>query len=201
MTTANSVARRVVDPSLLPPRWARVLRAVVLVAIGAVITFSATLHSQLTFDVAMISSGLALIGTSHLIEWNQRRGKAGAPIALILGITSLVFAVLVFLLRDAFALAMLVAAWALVSALLEFVGMAVVPGSREDAPLIGGFGVLLSLFVLLSRDDVVAVIGFFGGYAVLAGVFLGIAAFDIRRGANVDAVQPVQGASDKVESE
>ena len=38
----------------------------------------------------------------------------------------------------------------------------------------------LALLVLVFRDDLIAVIGFFGAYAIVRGVFLGISAFDTR---------------------
>lgn len=163
------------------PRWAILLRAGALLVVGLVITFSATLHENFAFDVGVIASGLALLGVVHLVEWSQRRGKTGAPIALILGIVSLVAAVLVFAQTTELALAIIIASWSLVCALLEFLGMTITPGSRHDAVIIGAIGMLLAVLVLVFRNDAVAVIGFFGGYAIIAGVFLAIAGFDTRR--------------------
>lgn len=177
------------------------MRAGALFGIGLIILFTATLHGNTAFDVAIGSSALALIGAVHLIEWAQRRGEPGAAVALILGIISIAFAVLVFTLRDPLAFAMMIAAWALVSALLEFVGMVVAPGTRQDAAIIGAAGVLLSIFVLFTREDIIAVIGFFGGYAILAGVFLGIAAFDSRRGREVEPNPTTRASAANVESE
>src|SRR5690606_35266540 len=130
---------------------------------------------------AIASSALAIIGVVHVIEWSQRRQQSGAPVALFLGIVSIAAAVLVFTIRVELTFAIVIAVWSLVCALLEFLGMTITPGSRPEGALIGAAGVLLALAVLLTRNDLVAVIGFFGGYAVLAGVFLGIAAFDVRR--------------------
>lgn len=181
-STVVTVARSG-DPAMLPPRWARVLRALVLLVIGLAVTFTATFHEQFAFDVGLISIGLVFIGLTHVVEWSQRRGRGGAPVAFILGVVSITSGILAFVLQAESTLAIVVAAWALVSALLEFLGIAIVPGSRQDAPIIGAAGVLLAITALLARGDLVAVIGFFGGYAVIAGVFLGIAAFDTRRGA------------------
>lgn len=182
--------RSAVDPSLLAPRWVRLLRAIVLCVFGFAITFSATFHEDLGFDTAIASSALALIGVVHVIEWVQRRGKSGAPVALLLGIVSIAAAVAVFAIRIELALAMTIAAWALVSALLEFIGLTVYPGSRSEGILVGVAGLILAIAVLFVRNDLVAVIGFFGGYAVLAGVFLGIAAFEPRRGRAGDDGHP-----------
>lgn len=181
MTASVETVRRAGDVALLAPRWSRVLRAAVLFVLGIVVLFTATLHSNTAFDIAIASSGIAAVGVVHFIEWAQLRGHRGAVISLLMGLVSIVSAGLVFALHDQLVLAVGIAAWALVCALLEFVGMTVAPGSRQDAAIVGAAGVLLSITVLLSRNDVVAVIGFFGGYAIIAGVFLGIAAFDTRR--------------------
>ncbi|MBP6684829.1 MAG: hypothetical protein KA158_05345 [Leucobacter sp.] len=175
-----------VDPSLLPPRWVRILRSVVLLAVGLAITFTATFHERFTFDLAVVVVALAVIGLVHLIEGWQRIGRAGSSIAFALGIVSVIAAALLGIFSSPMAFAVVIAGWALSSALLEFVGMVVTPGSRQDAPLVGAIGLVLALAVLLSRADLVAVIGFFGAYAVVAGVFLGIAALDTRRATEPD---------------
>lgn len=193
--TADTVNRSA-DSSLLAPRWVRVLRSAVLIVTGLVITFSATMHEQFQFDLAVVAIALLALAAVHLIEWGARRGRPGAPIPLMLGIVAVIAAALSFALSSELALAMVLAGWALVSGLLEFLGMTVVPGSRQDAAVVGAVGVALALVVLLSRGDLVAVIGFFGGYAIITGVFLGIAALDTRRGAatGTDAA-PAPGAA------
>ncbi|WP_059062971.1 hypothetical protein [Leucobacter sp. G161] len=178
--TAGS-ARRSVDPALLPPRWVQGVRSIVLVAVGLLITFTATFHEQFGFDLAVVVGALVALGGVHILESWHRRGRGGSAIALALGAVSIIAAVALAVLGTEIAFAVTIAAWALGSALLEFMGMVITPGSRQDAPLVGATGVLLALAVLLARADLVAVIGFFGAYAVIAGVFLGIAAFDTRR--------------------
>lgn len=178
--TAGS-ARRSVDPALLPPRWVQAVRSIVLVAVGLLITFTATFHEQFGFDLAVVVGALVALGGVHILESWHRRGRGGSAIALALGAVSIIAAVALAVLGTEIAFAVTIAAWALGSALLEFMGMVITPGSRQDAPLVGATGVLLALAVLLARADLVAVIGFFGAYAVIAGVFLGIAAFDTRR--------------------
>ncbi|KIP51411.1 DUF308 domain-containing protein [Leucobacter komagatae] len=181
MSQTAGVTKRAVDPSLLPPRWTRVLRSAVLFIVGLVITFTATFHEQLGFDLSVVAAALGVIGVVHLVEAVFRRGRSGIPIATALGLLSLLAATLLVILGNELAFVVVIAAWALASALLEFLGSTILPGSRQDSTLVGAAGLLLALTVLLSRGDLVAVIGFFGAYAVIAGVFLGIAAFDTRR--------------------
>ncbi|MFV0434607.1 MAG: DUF308 domain-containing protein [Leucobacter sp.] len=165
----------------------RLIRVVVLLASGMAIAFSATLHEQLGFDLGLTSAALGAIGIAHLIEWVSRRSTAPSVVPLIAGVVSVVAAIAVPLTGSAVGFAMTIAAWSLVSALLEFFGGVARPGSRPDALLLGFIGVLLAVLALLVREDQVAVLGFFGAYAVIAGVFLGISAFDARRKAGAPA--------------
>lgn len=195
MSSSTSTAPRAEASATVLPRWMILLRAGLLLAVGFVIAFSATLHETFAFDVAIVTSGLALIGAVHCVEWTQRRGKTGAPVALLLGAVSIVAAVVMISLSNELAFAIVISAWALVCALLEFMGMTVSPGSRQDAIIVGAAGMLLAVLVLIFRDDAVAVIGFFGGYAVIAGVFLGIAGFDPRQGNTVIDTAETAGAT------
>ncbi|WP_206427569.1 hypothetical protein [Leucobacter chromiireducens] len=184
-------------PEIVPSRAIRLLRVAVLLIAGLVIAFSATLHEQLGFDLGVATAALGAIGIAHLIEWFSLRPPARTVVPLLLGVIAVIAAVLLPFSSAPIAFAVVVAAWALASALLEFIGAAVRPGSRQDATLLGGAGVLLALLVLLFRDDQVAILGFFGAYALLTGVFLGISAFDTRRvsGAAGDAAGNVPAAS------
>lgn len=174
------------------PRSVRLVRVVVLLIGGAAITFSATMHEQLGFDLALATGLLVGIGLAHLIEWFAGRAIGAGPVALLLAVISFAGAAALPFQTSAIGFAVVVAAWALASSLLEFVGNTVRPGSRKDAALIGAAGVLLALLALLLREDEVSVVGLLGAYAVIAGVFLGISAFDTRqaggrRGASPDA--------------
>ena len=165
----------------LPSRAVRLIRVGVLCIAGIVIAFSATLHEQLGFDTTVAAIAIGAIGVAHLIEWISLRASGGNPVPLLLGIAALAAAVVLPLTGSVLGFAVTVAAWALVSALLEFLGMTTRPGTRQDATLLGALGVLLALLVLLVREDQVAILGFFGAYAIFAGVFLGISAFDSGR--------------------
>lgn len=143
------------------------------------IAFSATLHQQLGFDLAITAGSLAAIGIAHVIEGTSvPRGARAVP--LLLAVVALAAAALVPFSEAPIAFAVIIAGWSLASALLEFIGGTVRPGSRADSVLLGAAGVLLALCALLAREDQVAILGFFGAYAVVAGVFLGISAFDTK---------------------
>lgn len=164
-------------------RSVRLVRVAVLLVAGMAIAFSAVVHEDLGFDLAVTAASLGAIGVSHLIEWVARRRVSPSALPLLLAIAGIAAAVVVVFTGSAIGFAVTVAGWALISALLEFIGAAVRPGSRSDATLLGSLGVLLAILTLLVREDPIAVLGFFGAYAVMSGVFLGIAAFD-SRGAN-----------------
>lgn len=184
MSAAASTSARSTVPEATPTRAIRLVRVAVLLVAGIAIAFSPQLHEQLGFDRGIAAAALGALGIAHLIEWGSLSSSNRTPVALLLGIAAVASALALPFTTSVLAFAIIVAAWALASALLEFIGAAVRPGSRQDATLVGAFGVLLSLFVLMSREDQVAVLGFFGAYLLLAGVFLGISAFDIRRGSS-----------------
>lgn len=179
MAAEVSTASRPIDA--LPSRTVRLIRVGVLFIAGIVIAFSATMHEQLGFDIIVTAVAIGAVGVAHLIEWFSLRTAGGNPVPLLLGAAALIAAIALPFTGSAIGFAVVVAAWALVSALLEFLGMTIRPGTRQDAVLLGALGVLLSLFVLLVREDQVAILGFFGAYAIFAAVFLGISAFDTAR--------------------
>lgn len=186
MSIAEGTVTQTAGTASLPPKWARVLRAALLLTVGLVVTFSATFHERFAFDLAVVVAALIAIGVVHGVEAIQRRGTGGAAVAIALGVASIAAALLLTVLSNELAFAVVIAGWALVTALLEFVAMVVQPGTRQDAALVGAAGVLLAVTVLLARGDLVAVIGFFGAYAIITGVFLGIASFDTRTAADAD---------------
>ncbi|UOQ57082.1 hypothetical protein MUN78_15710 [Leucobacter allii] len=183
MTLAAAPAGGPATPDALPSRGVRLFRVAVLLVAGLAIAFSATMHERLGFDLALASVALGAIGVAHLVHVLRGRAAGGVAIPALLGAVALVAALVVPFTGTAIGFAVAIAAWALVSALLEFIGAAVRPGSRQDATLLGAIGILLAICALLVRDDPVAILGFFGGYAIVAGVFLGISAFDRRGGA------------------
>ena len=182
---ATGSAQEVV--SRLAPRGVRIARAVVLFVVGMVVTFSATMHSDFNFDFLVTAGALAAIGVMHLVEWFARKDEARSVIPPLLGLAALIATVVLPMTGEAVGYAIIVAVWALISGLLEFVAMVTQPGTRQDPAIIGAAGLLLAIFVLLARNDAVAVLGFFGAYTIIAGVFLGIAAFDSKRNGSADS--------------
>ncbi|WP_017792732.1 DUF308 domain-containing protein [Leucobacter salsicius] len=195
MTAANMQAAEAVTPPVQVSRAIRLVRVIVLIVAGLAVAFTAPMHEQIGFDQTLLCISLAGLGIAHLLHALAARGRGGSPIALMLGIVAIAAAVLVPLsgmaspdLGVTTLVSITLAVWALVSGLLEFICAFVQPGSRQDALLLGALGVLLSMLILVFRNDPVAVIGFFGAYAVLAGVFLGISAFDNRAAGAAAAV-------------
>lgn len=196
MTAADSRAVDSVTPEQSVSRAVRLVRVAVLLASGMAIAFSATMHENVGFDLGLFSIALGGIGIAHLIHAYVGRGRVGASVALMLGIVAVAGAIAVPLVGisaagTSAALAVVIAAWALVSGLLEFIAAFTQQGTRQDAILLGALGILLAMLVLVFREDLVAVIGFFGAYAVIAGVFLGISAFDSRRAEHPEPTEPL----------
>jgi hypothetical protein len=155
-----------------------IARVVGLLVAGIFIAFTATLHNQLSFDALVCAVAIGVLGLTHLLEWIAVRSRGAALTTLLLGIISLTTAALLPLMSTAIWFALAVAAWSLACALLEFIGSAVRRDNRTDATLLGAIGILLAVLVLLLREDPISVIGFFGAYAIIAGVFLGISSVD-----------------------
>lgn len=161
-------------------RQAKIVRAALLFIVGAVIAFTATLHRELGFDRLVVAVSLVLFALAHLNEWfRAARAKRDAPLVL-LAAAALLAALGMLLVSTPEGFALSLAVWAIVAGLLEFIASALGAGKRQDALFMGVLGVLLALALLVFRDDPVAALGFFGAYAIIAGVYLGIAAFDQR---------------------
>lgn len=183
MTVQNT--RTSGDVSDLPSRASRLVRVGVLLAVGMVITFSATLHEQLLFDRAVVTASLGAMALAHALA--LFRSPRNMP-RLLQMVTAIVGGIAVATIAgEATSFALVVAAWALVSGLLEFIASALQLSHRGDSIFMGALSMLLAVLVLLVRDDPVAIIGFFGAYAVLGGVFLGISAFDGRAASEPEA--------------
>lgn len=180
MSAAVRAQANSVDPAAATPGWLPALRPALLVVIGLTVAFTAALHEQLGFDRAVLAVGLIAIGALHLIEWFGARAQQSDPIPLLLGAVAIVTGVLQALLSTELGFAVLIAAWALISGLLEFLAATFNGAGRGDHVFLGALGIVLALAVLLVLLDPVAVIGFFGAYAVIAGVYSGISFFDTR---------------------
>lgn len=180
MSAAVNTQTHSADPTTGTRAWAPVWRPAVLAVTGLVVAFSAALHEQLGFDRALVAVALIALGATHLIEWFTARGTRQAPVPVLLGAVAIVTGVLQIILSAELAFALLIAAWALISGLLEFLAAVFTGAGRGDHIFLGALGIVLAILVLLVLTDPVAVLGFFGGYALIAGVYGGISFFDTR---------------------
>lgn len=175
-------------------RAVRVLRAIVLVLLGFGIAFSAPLHAQLSFDRWMLVGGLALIGAATVAEYVVLRATARGWLVAVRAIVAFAAAAAIALSASIGAVAWVLAIWGVLNAVIAFVRWASGSQARGVALPSAIFSIALAVVVLIVRDDPVAVIGFFGAYAVIRGVFLGIAAFDVARNPEpVDTGAPIDG--------
>ena len=161
-------------------RSAQLIRAGVLALVGVAIAFTAPLHEQLSFDRSMLATGLALIGAATVVEYFALRGTTESW--WIVGRATVAFAAAGSLIAvgDTPTLALVIAVWAGLTAAIT--SMRMMRGAQPKKIALPSLllSILLMLAVLFTREDPVAVIGFFGAYAMIRGVFLGISAFDPR---------------------
>lgn len=181
------VAHSTPERSVTPPqtqqsgedlRAPKLTVGIVMFLAGLAITFTGQLHLQVGFVQGLAVITLAALTLAYAYAWWLKRRFGGDLVSLLLALASFGSAIAALGTRSTAGLAMVIAVWALISGLLEFVGAVTV--ARQDATIMGGLGLLLSIAVLLVHRDPVAVIGFFGAYVLIGGVFLSIAAFDAR---------------------
>lgn len=167
-------------PGAVALRRVRLLRAVVLLGSGFAIAFTAPLHEQVAFVRWSIVASLVLIGFATVAEYAVLRSVAGSwPVALRALVAFAAAAGLV-LAPNVEAIAVLIAVWAAINAAIAVLRLARGSQPRSvgvPSALLSG---ALAVTALIFRADPVAVVGLFGAYAVVRGVFLGISAFDAR---------------------
>jgi len=159
-------------------RAVRLVRAAVLVASGFAIAFSAPLHSQLEFDRWVLVASLALLGAATVLEYLVVRRTAKSWLIAVRAVIALAAAVTLVFAGSVVAVSALLAIWAAAVAVFALVGLALGAQPLGVAIPAALFGAALAVVILAARTDPVAVVGFFGAYAVIRGVFLGISAFD-----------------------
>ncbi len=159
-------------------RAAQVIRAAVLIAVGVAIAFSAPLHRDLSFDLWLLGGGLALIGAATLLEYLALRGTLESWWIAARSVVAFAAAGSLLAVNDTFTMALVLTLWASLTAVITV--MRLVRGVQPTKVAVPSIllSVALAIASLVFRDDAVAVIGFFGAYAIIRGVFLGIAAFD-----------------------
>ena len=166
------------------------LRASLLLVAGAVITFTAAYHDTVVSQWLFVGSVVAIAAGDLIVRMRSDQDRPARLHALFQGVLALlsVLATVVWLGNTA-VLALTVTVWAALTAVLDvWAGWTL--KNREDArewTVAGIFAGLLAILLVLLPGNPVSVIGLFGGYAVVVGVYLAIAA--------ADRVSPTEKAS------
>lgn len=191
MTAAlDAPERDASEPDAATPaavRTAQLLRTAALLLAGIFIAFTAVYHELLAFDAIVLFWALLLLGIVTCVEYWVLRGTPeswwiAARAVVAFGASGALTAV-----TDSLGVALVLATWAVLTGVVTSLRLArkVQPRKVALPSLLLSFA--LAAAVLLVRHDPVAIIGFFGSYAVVRGVFLGIAAFDPRSNAEASA--------------
>lgn len=187
MASAVSQTKLSATAEFQPPRSVQLLRAAVLAAAGIAITFTATEHENLAFDLMLLAGSLALIAVATFLEYFAMRGTLESWWIAARSMIALAAAGTMLAVTSSAAMALVVAVWAALTALITLLRLVRGTQSRRVSLPSLLLSLTLTIAVLVVRDDSVAVIGLFGAYAIVRGVFLAIGAFDPRA---------AQGASD-----
>lgn len=180
--TLNDAARPV-TPEQRGLRRARILRSLALLAIGFVIAFSAPMHADLQFDRWVLFAGLLAIGATTIAEFLAIRSTPASWLVATRATVALVAAAAVLTSRSALDVAIVLSVWSASSVVIAVWRVSRGSQARTVAVPSALLSGLLAVLILIFREDLVAIIGFFGAYAILRGVFLGISAFDSRAAA------------------
>lgn len=161
-----------------PRLFLLLLEPVLHLVLALVILFSATLHSSLVFDRTVVAVGLLVLTLAgwfsagkkpHMWGIFQRINNLGAVAALLqIGHTAVGFSWIMI-------------AWAAVTSVLKlgsFLQQKNHSGAFSDGKLATVLPVILTCCLLLSGTDQIALIGWYGAYATVWGVFGVIAAID-----------------------
>jgi len=161
-------------------RLAHFTRAGVLLAVGLATAFTATLHRYYEFDRWLLVVGLGLIGIATLVEYFALRDTSESGWVAARATVAIAAAGSMLAASDTPTLALIIALWAGLTALITLMRLV-----RKVQPVKVAFpslalSVLLAVAALIARQDPIALVGVFGAYAIIRGVFLGIVAFDPR---------------------
>lgn len=179
-TGAEVQDRQAVDvtPEIRGFRTAQLIRAGVLVLVGVAIAFTAPLHSEIGFDRWVLGLGLALIGAATLWEYRSMRGTGESWWIAARAVVAFAAAGSLIAVVDALTFALVVVLWAALTGAITLMRLV----RKVQPPRVALPSMILSVALagsaLVVREDPVAVIGFFGAYAIIRGVFLAIAALD-----------------------
>lgn len=177
-------SRGIEKPRVLKYFVVSFVRAVILISTGLVITFTSGHSAQfglLVFGVMALVTSVSLGVVAVVLDASpQARGLHlwQALVSLVVGALAvgLSTAGVVFLLWA-------VVLWALLVGVAEvFSGWRLPAGAllRRDWLVQGAMTVILALVLLSQPADSVAVVGFLGAWAIIAGIYLAIAGFSSR---------------------
>lgn len=165
-----------------PPRLQFATQSAVLLAFGAVIAFSAPLHdtvfSQVTFALAVIVTALGEIAVQVIAADSRTLSK----LTLFNALLALVVAIVTASTLDSFtSLTLTVTIWAALSAVALVFTSWNIEGSKQarETKRVGLLLGALALLLLIVPSTPSSVIGLFGGYCFVVGIFLAIAAVDL----------------------
>jgi len=170
------------------------IRAGVLIVVGVAIAFTATSHENLEVNRWMFGVAFLLIGVATLIEFTVKRSEPYAWTVATRAAVAVVAGMLALLAPDHLFIAYTISGWGVLNGLLV-ISPGLTDADRRKTLMPAAFlSLALAVLVFLNHSDSVAVIGFFGAYAVISGIFLAIAAFD-PRGREADADPAVTSKS------
>jgi uncharacterized membrane protein HdeD (DUF308 family) len=198
--TRSGYARTVAPPKPLPSSEASVAyyavaltRSVSLLITGLFIAFT----QNHTPQFGLVAFGILALVTSVSLGVLARGSVMTAQargLHMWQALVSLVVGALALGLSQAGTLLLLwaIVLWAVLVGVAEvFAGWRLPPGvgSRTDWMVQGVMTVVLALIVLTQQADSVAVVGFFGAWAIVLGVYLAIAGLSARWASAEDAVK------------
>ena len=168
------------------------VRAIVALAAGAVITFTRDAHTPafglIVFGAFAVLDGLA----TGILSWLFAGRRLTRTLFAVQGAIGVVAGVLALVLaHGGLGLFLyLVTVWAALTGFLELYN-GIRERSRDAAArdwlITGGLTAVLALVLLFVPADAVLVIGLFGAWAVIVGVFQGIGAATLRSAARAGA--------------
>jgi len=164
-----------------PRRRLFAARAVLLLLSGVIITFTAALHDTVVSQWLFLGSVVLVALGDVLLRLRSDRARPALMHAVLQSVLAAASALATLtLLGNTVAFGLTVTVWAALTAMLDvWTGWSL--KGRDDAREFSVVGVLagvLAVLLVLLPGSPVSIIGLFGGYAVIVGVYLAIAAAD-----------------------
>lgn len=157
------------DPRLLIP-------VIIFLATGFTVTFTQGLHEDLRFNSWLIVVfGLAL-GLTSFINWTKTKKEPAGFVPALSGVLSLALAVVAISATNLMQLRLGLLLWAAINVAVYAYAWMITKNSK--ALLVAAYGTFFVLVIAFVATDLPAVVGFFAAFCIMAGVYLGIAAFD-----------------------